>query len=217
MACGYGPRAPATSVAAQLRGEDSYVSEMPEDPQAASTPPPAGTPATYGEGAFRAPEAPGAAFGGVPATTDAYASRWLRLAAAIIDGVIVGVPSAIISSVVNEDGRFAITLIYMVVAVLYAPLLLMRKGEHNGQTIGKQAVGIRVVHQSGQPITGSVAALREVVGRSVLGAVTCGFYSLVDSLWCLWDQRRQCLHDKIAGTFVLKQDADPGVGRSLSS
>jgi uncharacterized RDD family membrane protein YckC len=25
----------------------------------------------------------------------------------------------------------------------------------------------------------------------------------LDPLWCLWDDKRQCLHDKAAGTIVI--------------
>jgi uncharacterized RDD family membrane protein YckC len=30
-----------------------------------------------------------------------------------------------------------------------------------------------------------------------------GWLGLLDSLWCLWDADRQCLHDKIVGTLVV--------------
>ena len=29
-------------------------------------------------------------------------------------------------------------------------------------------------------------------------------YGLLDTLWLLWDRRRQCLHDKAAHTVVVK-------------
>jgi uncharacterized RDD family membrane protein YckC len=31
-----------------------------------------------------------------------------------------------------------------------------------------------------------------------------GWYALLDELWLLWDPRRQCLHDKWAGTVVVR-------------
>ena len=39
---------------------------------------------------------------------------------------------------------------------------MSRKGEHNGQTLGKQAAGIRVVRDDGRPIRLGFAVLREV-------------------------------------------------------
>lgn len=178
------------------------MNQLPEDPRSGSVPPPGG--AQGGYGGFSPPVEAAAAFNATPtrAGTDVYASRWLRLAGAIIDGVIVSVPAWIIASVADTGTGAALYFIYLLVSVLYAPLLLMREGENNGQTIGKQAVGIRVRHESGEPMTFSKAALREIVGKSLLSAVTCGIYGLIDSLWCLWDKRRQCLHDKIGSTVV---------------
>jgi uncharacterized RDD family membrane protein YckC len=42
------------------------------------------------------------------------------------------------------------------------------------------------------------------VGSYLLWAIPNigGIYFLLDALWCLWDPRRQCLHDKIGGTAV---------------
>jgi uncharacterized RDD family membrane protein YckC len=37
------------------------------------------------------------------------------------------------------------------------------------------------------------------------GAILTGFYSLVDYLWPLWDSKRQALHDKLAGTNVVRR------------
>jgi uncharacterized RDD family membrane protein YckC len=57
---------------------------------------------------------------------------------------------------------------------------MMRKGERNGQTLGKQVAGIRVVADSGQPMTFGTGALRDTIGKNLLGTVTGGLYSIVD-------------------------------------
>ncbi len=54
-------------------------------------------------------------------------------------------------------------LLIAAVVLLYAPLLMMREGDRNGQTLGKQVTGIRVVRDNGQPMSFGWAALREVV------------------------------------------------------
>ena len=43
------------------------------------------------------------------------------------------------------------------------------------------------------------------VGFQVLASVPQigSLYGLIDVLWCIWDPRRQCLHDKIASTAVV--------------
>lgn len=89
------------------------------------------------------------------------------------------------------------------VAVFYAPLLLARRGARNGQTIGKQAMGIRVVRQDGLPVTFATALVREALGRQVPALLTSGLYVPVDYLWPLWDARNQALHDKIGRTYVV--------------
>ncbi|HEY5316843.1 MAG TPA: RDD family protein [Solirubrobacteraceae bacterium] len=89
------------------------------------------------------------------------------------------------------------------VAVIYAPLLLARAGERNGQTIGKQAMGIRVIRADGLPLTFATALVREALGRQVPALLTSGLYVPVDYLWALWDPRSQALHDKVGRTFVV--------------
>jgi uncharacterized RDD family membrane protein YckC len=34
-----------------------------------------------------------------------------------------------------------------------------------------------------------------------------GLFALINESWLLWDPRRQCLHDKAAGTVVVKKNA----------
>jgi len=92
----------------------------------------------------------------------------------------------------------------MPIGLLYAPLLLMRGGERNGQTLGKQVMRIRVVRENGEPVTLGTGIVRETLGRQLLAAVTRGFYLIADYAWPLWDESRQCLHDKIAKTRVVR-------------
>jgi uncharacterized RDD family membrane protein YckC len=69
-----------------------------------------------------------------------------------------------------------------------------------GRTLGKAWLHIRPLRVDGSPVSGWRA-----MGRSALG-VAVGLMSwigLLDPLWCLWDERRQCLHDKVADTIVV--------------
>jgi uncharacterized RDD family membrane protein YckC len=90
---------------------------------------------------------------------------------------------------------------------LYPPLLMARGGARNGQTLGKQALGIRVVRTSGEPVTFRIGFLRVVIGQQVLTAITFYVYAVFDYLWPLRDPRNQALHDKIAKTLVVKASA----------
>lgn len=97
--------------------------------------------------------------------------------------------------------------------LLYAPLLMIRGEGRNGQTLGKQAMRIRVVRENGDPVTLGNAMLRETLGRQLIAAFTYGFYFVIDSAWPLWDRSRQCLHDKVAQTRVVRLeplDGRPG-------
>jgi uncharacterized RDD family membrane protein YckC len=91
----------------------------------------------------------------------------------------------------------------LLLLLLWNALPMARRGGRNGQTLGKQLMGIRVVRESGEEITYGSAFLREGVGRLLLWWPTGGLYALIDCAWPLADERRQCLHDKVAATRVV--------------
>ncbi len=68
-----------------------------------------------------------------------------------------------------------------------------------GATLGKMALGIKVVKQDGSGNINVVEGfLREVVGKFLSSFFLLGY------LWMLWDVNKQTWHDKIAGTLVVK-------------
>lgn len=68
-----------------------------------------------------------------------------------------------------------------------------------GQTLGKKALGIKVVKIGTLQQPGYMTAfLREAVGKFLSALVL-----LLGYLWALWDKRQQTWHDKIAGTLVI--------------
>jgi uncharacterized RDD family membrane protein YckC len=90
-------------------------------------------------------------------------------------------------------------------AILYAPLMLARKGEGNGQTLGKRAVNLRVVRADGRPVTFWLGMLREFVVKQFFGIlVTGGLFWLVDALWPLFDDQNRAVHDMVTETYVVK-------------
>ena len=80
----------------------------------------------------------------------------------------------------------------------------------NGQTPGKQIVGIRVIKDDGSPSNWGYTFLREFVIKMLLvgfiSDMTFGIARLVDYLWPLWDraEKMQTLHDKMLGTIVVR-------------
>ncbi|MGI8660347.1 MAG: RDD family protein [Thermoleophilaceae bacterium] len=148
-----------------------------------------------------------------------------RLGATVLDGLIILIPALAIMGVLgigvvgaitgdSDLGLFAIigaiivtVLVFVVISFVYAPLMMMRGGEHNGQTLGKQMLGIRVVRTSGEPMDFLWAALREVAIKNfavgLVSSFTLGIATLVNYLWPLWDDQNRALHDFAASTRVV--------------
>jgi uncharacterized RDD family membrane protein YckC len=98
-------------------------------------------------------------------------------------------------------------------AILYAPLLMVRGGERNGQTLGKQAIDMRVVRDDGEPIGFGVAMLREAVFKLLFGvAITGGLFLIVDALWPLFERDGLAVHDLATNTRVVDVEAGPPSG-----
>ncbi len=77
------------------------------------------------------------------------------------------------------------------------------EGLFNGQTVGKRAMGIRVVSERGVPISGAQAVLRNLVG-SVDGLVPFFYQTALASM--IVSPRFQRLGDLAAGTMVVIEE-----------
>jgi uncharacterized RDD family membrane protein YckC len=173
-----------------------------------SAPPPGafGTPA---------PTAPGPVAGRY-----VLAGWWSRVGAALIDGLIIGIFATILlaifgvgfTSTDSDTGLGALivagivsTVAFAVAALLYAPLMMAKT---NGKTVGRMAVGNRVVRANGRPMTFGWALLREVVIKMLLvgivNSVTFGLAGILDVLWPLWDDENRALHDFVVDTRTVK-------------
>jgi uncharacterized RDD family membrane protein YckC len=143
-----------------------------------------------------------------------------RVGATLLDAVVLLVlalvliaPGAVLT-VATDGGALGIlllvvgVLVFFVVSLLYASLFMQRDGERNGQTLGKQWVGIRVVRVDGQPFGWGGALLRELAIKQLLFGVVGGFFlsipTLLDWLWPLWDDENRALHDMVASTRVVR-------------
>jgi uncharacterized RDD family membrane protein YckC len=143
------------------------------------------------------------------------AERVTRLVAAILDGLIFFamcyLPFVVVmlstGGFTNPEGAAANDPIIGVGAVLSLVGLVawiwltIRNVARNGQTIAKKMLGIKVVRSDGSPISlGRIFWLRNVV-NTLLGIVP--LYGLIDIL-LIFGAERQCIHDKIADTLVVK-------------
>jgi uncharacterized RDD family membrane protein YckC len=121
-----------------------------------------------------------------------YGTFWERLGAYIIDVIILIIPTLILQYMINDVGS---TLISIAIDWLYFAL---QESGQNQATIGKKALGLKVTSMDGQRITFGQASGR-YFGKIISGLILCIGYLMI-----LWDDRRQGLHDKMAGTLVIK-------------
>ena len=146
------------------------------------------------------------------------ASWGSRVAATLIDWLILLVPAVILTIVVvaiaaGSDTGAIVTgilgfLAYLLVLFAYAPVLMAREGKNNGQTWGKQMIGIRVVRDNGESVGFGLAALREIAVKGLLISIVSSIIPLIpwllDYLWPLWDDENRALHDMVVSTHVLR-------------
>jgi len=66
-----------------------------------------------------------------------------------------------------------------------------------------QAIGIRVVREDGYQFTAGNAIVREILVKDLLMGI-CFIVQILNYLWPLWDDRNQCLHDKVCNTLVIR-------------
>jgi uncharacterized RDD family membrane protein YckC len=120
------------------------------------------------------------------------ASFFSRLAAAILDAIVVLVINTVVGLVI---GRGIASLVAIAVGIAYYGYL---EGSESGQTLGKKALGIQVRDlRTGGAIGFSRGVIR-YFGR-ILSAIPL----LLGYFWMLWDSEKQTWHDKLAGAVVV--------------
>jgi uncharacterized RDD family membrane protein YckC len=139
---------------------------------------------------------------GSPQATRDYAGWWVRVGAYLIDLILLLAGFfvvALIGGAISKGVGIVLIILWIVVwAIGYWTYF---EGSESGQTIGKRAVGIRVRDSSGGRAGYGQAFARNLVAR-VIGLIP--FVGLIDVLWPLWDDDKQCLHDKAASTIVVR-------------
>ena len=147
------------------------------------------------------------------------ASPGKRLAARIIDVVIigivvvlltiVGIAGVLVGSETEEDALAAAALIvgfgglalFTILLLLYEPTLIALKG----QTLGKMAMSIMVVRAEDGEVPGWGKAIGRWILPGILGLIPVagGLLVLLVYISLLWDDRRQGWHDKMGSTVVI--------------
>ncbi|MBA2948231.1 RDD family protein [Streptomyces himalayensis] len=136
------------------------------------------------------------AYGGTPP----YAHWGLRFLATLVDGLVFLVPYAIvlIGAAAGENAATILSLIGGVAILAVAIWQLIQEGK-TGQTIGKKALGIRLLRESdGRPLGVGMAFVRRLA--HFLDSIAC----YLGWLWPLWDAKKQTFADKVCGSVVVK-------------
>jgi uncharacterized RDD family membrane protein YckC len=175
-----------------------------------------------------APAPPGmmagaAPIAGVPvAGANIYAGFWLRVVAAIIDGIVLGIPLGILAFLLilsavpfiahTQDPMavvitilprlFFLLVIYLVASWLYWALMESSSWQ---ATLGKKALGLRVTDLAGARPTFGRASGRFFAGRGISCVPTIGgLYFLIDCIMAGFTEKKQALHDIIASCLVIR-------------
>jgi uncharacterized RDD family membrane protein YckC len=153
-----------------------------------------------------------------PSGTVVYAGFWRRFAAAIFDGVIIGVANQMVSmpfsmmvspeQMIGSNGEpdwVQFSGVYGLLMVISLSITffyhtLMESSSMQG-SLGKQVVGIKVTDVDGRRITFGRAALRWVSTFLSYLSLYIGF------IMAGFTERKQALHDMIAGTLVVDKHA----------
>ena len=145
-----------------------------------------------------------------------YAGFWERFAAVLIDGIILWVLGHFLGMIfgsptqqellaINEEEGFssAVTTSYFSMSNSFSLVLnwlyfaLMVSGPWQA-TLGKRALGIKVTGMQGNRIS-----FLNATGR-YFATILSAIILLIGYLMMLWDPQKQTLHDKLAGTLVVK-------------
>ncbi len=107
-----------------------------------------------------------------------YAGFWMRFVAIIIDGIIIGIIRA-----------------FLVVPIL-ATIGITSKYQ---ATVGKLALGLIVTDMNGAKLDFSKSLVRN------LGKILSNFIFLIGYIMAAFTEKKQSLHDIIAGTLVVQK------------
>lgn len=121
----------------------------------------------------------------------ARAGFWRRFVASFVDGIILGVAYFVLAAFLSENAATGLNFLLGLGYYTYF------EGS-SGQTLGKQALGIRVVDLGGGGPIGYGRALIRYFGR-----IVSSIPLLLGYFWMIWDKEKQTWHDKFANAVVV--------------
>ncbi|MFS8200798.1 RDD family protein [Streptomyces sp. CWNU-52B] len=136
-------------------------------------------------------------YGGMPP----YAHWGQRFLATLVDGLVLLVAylPAVIGAAIGTDSAAAIFGLITFVAIIGVAIWMLVQEGRTGQTIGKKALGIRLLREiDGRPLGVGMAFVRRLA--HFLDSVAC----YIGWLWPLWDAKKQTFADKVCSSVVVK-------------
>lgn len=135
----------------------------------------------------------------------------LALAAAAIPGIVLTFSAFDECSGSQRDNEFECLgdelqagallggILLIGLAFLFIAFIYIRALANTGQSWGRKAVGVKVIDER----TGEPPGWGKAIGRTAFAWFISAQIFYIGYLWMLWDERKQTLHDKVAGTHVI--------------
>ena len=140
--------------------------------------------------------------------TPTYAGFWVRFGAVVIDTVVIGLGGAILGVIIGiAIGLVSPDTLENPVSDILAQLggniggaayFVFMHSSSKQATLGKMALGLKVTDLEGERIGVGKAFLR------LIGTFVSGVLLMIGYLMVAFTERKQGLHDKIAGTLVVR-------------
>ncbi|TAJ96741.1 MAG: RDD family protein [Reyranella sp.] len=133
-----------------------------------------------------------------------YGGFWIRVVAYIIDAILVSIVLGVVTAVFGikymdfehpENFDPTVNLLSLLVFWLYFALM---ESSERGATVGKMAMGLRVVSNDGKRIS-FLNATGRYFAKILSGMIFCIGYIMV-----AFTDRKRGLHDMLASTLVIK-------------
>lgn len=142
------------------------------------------------------PGDPAAAAGllATPAVTLPRAGFWIRVAALLLDVVIIALICSLLSGMFSAGSHIRIKADLLPALAIYGAVMWKLKGS----TVGGIVCGLKVVRLDDRPLDWGTAIVRAL--GCFLSLIVMGF----GFIWVVFDDQRQSWHDKIAGTVVVR-------------
>ena len=138
------------------------------------------------------------------------ASWGRRLAALLVDVIVLvvaisvalvaaGMPADELRDRVENGETLLVIVLFLIPEAIYYTWMVGSRS----QTVGKMALGIKVVDAESRAPIGYLRAFRRWLSTAAMRAL---FWipAIVDHLWPLRDRRNQALHDKFARSVVVR-------------